>query len=350
MRKDVLSFSPLKILVLRFSSIGDIVLTTPVLRGLREQLGAEIHYATKPQYVPLLEANPHLSGIHLLHDSLIKLARQLRKERFDYVIDLHHNLRTYLLKCMLGVRSYSYYKMNIEKWMYVRFRWPRLRTQHVVDRYWKAASSLGVEPDEEGLEYHIPQAESSGFDLLPTSFSTGYVAFAVGGKWSTKKLPLQQLITLCDKINYPVVLLGGEEDAPIGRAVENFFENKSDTVKTSKSLRALAKHTTIYNSCGRFTLHQSAAVIRDAVYVFSHDTGMMHIAAAFRKEIFSIWGSTVPEFGMYPYKTRFTVLERRGLSCRPCSKIGYRSCPRDHFRCMKEIPTEFFLPLRKNVP
>ncbi|RTQ44044.1 glycosyl transferase, partial [Hymenobacter gummosus] len=66
-------------------------------------------------------------------------------------------------------------------------------------------------------------------------------------------------------------------------------------------------------------------------------TGQMHIAAAFRKEIISVWGNTVPEFGMYPFRTEFRALEVEGLGCRPCSKIGYEKCPQGHFRCMRDI-------------
>lgn len=334
----------MKILVLRFSSIGDIVLTTPVLRGIHKQLGADLHYATKAQYLPLLEANPYLKRIYVLKNSLWALATQLRKERYDYIIDLHHNLRTFVLKKMLGVQAYSFYKLNLRKWLYVHFKWPPLPALHVVDRYWRTVAPLGVEPDAEGLDYFIPVGQGLGPEVLPPAFHKGYVAYAIGGKWATKKLPLQQMIQLCDKINRPVLLLGGPEDATQGAAIADVFAGHRNT-KLMQDLQILNKHTQIYNGCGRFSLHEAASLLRAADCVFSHDTGMMHIAAAFKKPIVSIWCSTVPAFGMYPYRTHFTVLERRGLSCRPCSKIGYAHCPKGHARCMQEIPMKFSLPM-----
>jgi ADP-heptose:LPS heptosyltransferase len=106
----------------------------------------------------------------------------------------------------------------------------------------------------------------------------------------------------------------------------------------------MGKKTIVYNGCGKFNINQSASVIKKARYVFTHDTGLMHIAAAFKKEIFSIWGNTIPAFGMYPYRTKFTILENNRLSCRPCSKIGYNQCPKGHFKCMKELVLDFYLP------
>ena len=101
----------------------------------------------------------------------------------------------------------------------------------------------------------------------------------------------------------------------------------------------------IYNACGKFSLHESAAILRRAHVVITHDTGLMHIAAALRKPILSLWGNTVPAFGMYPYYGKpglatipsSYMLEVKNLSCRPCSKIGYAACPKKHFRCMQEI-------------
>ena len=332
-----------KVLVIRCSSIGDIVLTTPVIRGLYRQLGAEVHYLTKPAYAQLLSENPYISQIHLLKDSLWKLIAALSDEHFDYVIDLHHNLRSFVIKSALRVPSYSFYKMNIEKWLFVRLKFPSLRASHVVDRYWKSVAPLGVEADTQGLDYFLPQDPSLGRAQLPLSFQKSYVVYAIGGKWGTKKLPLKKMIQLCDQINRPIVLIGGKEDQETGTALADFFNTPSSEAY-HKGLEALGKKTLIHNSCGSLSLHESAAVIRDADYVFTHDTGMMHIAAAFGREIFSIWGSTVPELGMYPYRTRFTILEHRGLKCRPCSKIGYRSCPLRHFRCMNEHPLQFSLP------
>lgn len=335
----------MKILILRFSSIGDIVLTTPVVRTVKTQLDkAEVHYATKAQYKELFVANPYIDKMHYLGESLSELIHELRQEKFDYVIDLHHNLRTLRVKRALGVPSFSYNKLNVEKWLKVNLKIDKLPPLHIVDRYMKTVEPLGVRTDALGLDYFIPEKDEVPTEWLPDGFRGEYVVYAIGAQHGTKKLPLEKMIELCDRINKPVVLLGGPEDAEIGERVERFFSRDGESAEISDGLRRMNKKTLVYNGCGKFNINQSASVVRQARYVFSHDTGLMHIAAAFRKEVFSIWGNTIPAFGMYPYRTRFTVLENNRLSCRPCSKIGYEKCPKGHFKCMNELTLDFYLP------
>ncbi len=317
--------SPVKILVLRFSSIGDIVLTTPVVRCLRQQVPeAEVHFCTKRAYQAIIDYNPYVSKALYLDNGLLDLIRQLRAERYDYVIDLHNNLRTRLIKLALGVRSYSFDKLNLRKWVYIRWKINTLPNQHIVDRYLETVRPLGVENDEQGLDYFIPYKDQVEVDWLPPTHQQDYVAFAIGGQHATKKLPVSRMIELCRKINYPIVLLGGKEDRDAGEQIE----------------RALGKRL-IYNACGHYNLNQSASLLHRARVVFSHDTGLMHIAAAFKKKVYSIWGNTTPQLGMFPYKTPYVALEKTGLECRPCSKIGFERCPLKHFRCMNDLSFDF---------
>jgi ADP-heptose:LPS heptosyltransferase len=335
----------LKILILRFSSIGDIVLTTPVIRCLKVQLDhAEIHYATKPEFRSILEENPYLSRIHLLDGGDRKLAASLKKEAFDVVIDLHHNWRTWRIKRWLGVRAYSFPKLNIEKWLLVNLKINRLPNVHIVDRYLETVASLGVKNDDLGLDYFIPDKDKVEPGWLPETHRNGYVVYAIGAQHATKRLPVSRMIELCDKINRPIVLLGGKEDAGQGEEIARFFQRRQTSEEYEAGLEELGKKAVVYNACGKYNLNQSASLVKQARYVFTHDTGLMHIAAAFRKEVFSIWGNTVPAFGMYPYRTRFTVLENNRLPCRPCSKLGHPKCPRGHFKCMNDIVFDFYLP------
>jgi ADP-heptose:LPS heptosyltransferase len=152
------------------------------------------------------------------------------------------------------------------------------------------------------------------------------------------------MIELCDRINRPLVLLGGKDDNENAEKIRQFFERNEGSAPFEDGLRELNKKTVIYNACGKFNLNQSASLVKQARYVFSHDTGLMHIAAAFKKEIFSIWGNTVPAFGMYPYRTKFVTFENNRLTCRPCSKLGYGKCPRGHFKCMRDLVFDFYLP------
>ncbi len=336
---------PKKILVIRFSSIGDIVLTTPVVRVLKAQLDdAEVHYCTKKQFAGILEANPYIDRLHFLEGKLDDLVARLKKENFDFVVDLHNNLRTRLIKSKLKKPSRAFPKLNWEKWLIVNLKIDKLPNVHIVDRYMETLEPLGIKKDALGLDYFIPEKDEIEEDWLPETHRGDIVAFGIGGQHGTKKLPLDRMIELCDKINKPIVLLGGKEDEENGRKIEEFFDRASESEDMADSLDKLGKKALIYNACGKYNLNQSASIIKRASYVFSHDTGLMHIAAALNKNVFSIWGNTIPEFGMYPYQTKFTILEKKGLKCRPCSKIGYDKCPKGHFKCMNEIIFDFWLP------
>ena len=195
---------------------------------------------------------------------------------------------------------------------------------HIVDRYLETVKTFEITNDGKGLDYFIPYKDQIEISWLPETHQKGYVAYAIGGQHQTKKLPVPRMIELCRKINFPVVLLGGKEDAEAGEAI-----------------RAAVGDILIFNACGKYNFNQSASLIEKSIIVFSHDTGLMHVAAAFKKKTYSIWGNTVPAFGMYPYKTSFEVLENSNLGCRPCSKIGYKACPQKHFKCMNDISFEF---------
>ena len=333
-----------KILILRFSSIGDIVLTTPVVRCLHQQLDAEVHYCTKKGFKNILEENPHVAKVHTFDSTLSTLIKVLRAEKFDYIIDLHNNFRTRLIKLALRKKSFSFDKLNYKKWLLVNLKVNTMPNIHIVDRYMATVKSLGVTNDDAGLDYFIPEKDEIELDWLPEPHQKGYIAFAIGGQHATKQLPLKRIIEVCDKINKPIVLLGGKEDKAVGEEVERFFDRSQDSEELTEGLRKLNKKAVIFNGCGKFNLNQSASLLKHAMAVFTHDTGLMHMAAALKKEVFSIWGNTVPEFGMYPYNTKFTIFEKKGLSCRPCSKIGHDKCPKGHFKCMNEIVFDFYIP------
>lgn len=311
--------SNLKILIIRFSSIGDIVLTSPVIRCLKEQLeGLELHYLSKKAFEPVLAANPYIDKFHFLKDSLSECITELKAEKFDYIIDLHHNLRTLVIKMKLGVKSTSFDKLNWQKWLLVNFKINTLPNIHIVDRYLQTVEFLGVKNDGKGLDYFLMNSYNTE-DLLPKSHQK-YIALVIGAQHGTKRLPVEKLIELCIHIKHPIVLLGGPEDKIRGEEI---------------SLKA---GTHIYNACGSFKLDQSAFLVKMSEQVITHDTGLMHIAAAFNKPILSIWGNTMPDLGMYPYKTSDShIFQVSGLQCRPCSKIGSETCPKGHFNCMNQI-------------
>src|SRR6267378_328748 len=240
----------MKILIIRFSSIGDIVLTTPVIRTVKTQLETELHFASKIQFKGILESNPYIDRLHFLHGSLPELIRELRKEKFDYVIDLHNNLRTRIIKITLGVKAFSFNKLNIEKWLMVNFKINVLPSKHIVERYLETVTGLGVKNDALGLDYFIPQEDEVSPERLPETHRHGYIAYAIGAQHGTKKLPVARMIELCEKINRPIILLGGQEDAEAGEQVKNYFERKNRTMDQPNG------KTVIYNACGIYPLNQ----------------------------------------------------------------------------------------------
>ncbi|MEM6967529.1 MAG: glycosyltransferase family 9 protein [Bacteroidota bacterium] len=310
-----------KVLIIRFSSIGDIVLTTPVVRCVQQQLGVEVHYLTKSSFRSLLEDNPYVDSIFTIEKKVSEVLHQLKQQNYDAIVDLHKNLRSQRIRWGLPVPYFTFDKINWEKWLMVNFKVNRLPAVHIVHRYMKAVAPLGVVYDGEGLEPLIfePTADQS------CAYSAaGKIVFAVGGAHATKRLPTEKIIAICQGIKFPILLIGGKEDATIGEKIVLFLQRKD-----------------VINLCGKTNLKESALLIRQAQKVITHDTGMMHIAAAFQKQIISIWGNTIPEFGMYPFYKKGVKnnvsFQVKNLPCRPCSKIGFKACPKGHFRCMEEM-------------
>ena len=317
-----------KILIIRFSSIGDIVLTSPIVRCLKGQLKAEVHFLTKKRFARQVEANPHLSKVYAIDQRIEEVLPALRAEAYDYLVDLHKNLRSYRLSWTLGKPTYHFNKLNRQKWLLVNWKINHLPTKHLVDLYFEGLAEQGIRDDGEGLDYFIPAADEVELSDFFTQqgrpgWENGYLALVIGATYATKRLPTERLLDLARQLPLPTVLLGGPDDVAAGRAI------------------AQALCDRVLDTSGQLRLNQSASLVRQAQLVISHDTGLMHIAAAFRRPIISIWGNTVPAFGMYPYYPRdspkHAQFEVSGLSCRPCSKIGSDVCPRGHFHCMQRI-------------
>lgn len=324
----------IRFLIIRFSSIGDIVLTTPVIRNLKKQVkDAKVHYLTKKQYGEILINNPHIDKIHLFNGDLKKTIDELSEFEFDHIIDLHNNLRSNRISSMLKMHSLKVSKLNWEKWLLVNLKINKLPDIHIVDRYLHTIHYFDVENDLKGLDYFIHEKDKVLISDLPKKFQNGYILFAIGAQHFTKKLPSEKIISICKKINLPIIISGGKDD-----------------FKTGEKIRTETGDN-IYNACGKYNLNQSASLVKQAKLVISHDTGLMHIASAFKKNIISVWGNTVPNFGMYPYFSgeNSIIIENKDLKCRPCSKIGYKKCPKKHFKCMQEINEEKIVNHAKNL-
>lgn len=312
-----------KYLVIRFSSIGDIVLTSPVIRCLKNTFpSCTIHYLTKSTYASIVKANPNIDRVYTIDKEIDEIIAELKNEKYDFVIDLHHNLRTFRLKQKLSQPSAAFPKLNIQKFLLTTLKWDKMPDIHVVDRYFKTVEKLGVKNDRNGLDFFITPDDH--VNISEYGIQTPFIAFSIGAQFATKRLSKEKIVELASKISAPIVLLGGSTDKENG-----------DYIK--------AQSKNVTNFCGELTLNQSASVIQQASKVISHDTGLMHIASAFQKEIISIWGNTVPALGMYPYlpqKDAKYSIHEVAVSCRPCSKIGYQTCPKKHFKCMENQDLE----------
>jgi ADP-heptose:LPS heptosyltransferase len=319
-----------KILLIRFSSIGDIVLTTPVVRVLKTQLACELHVLSKKQYAAIYRHNPHVDKVHFFEKELSEVLPGLKKQQFDFVVDLQKNLRSLKVRHALKRPSASFPKLNRQKWLLVNFKMDHMPDVHIVDRYFEAAKTLGVKNDKKGLDYFIPDEAHVNPAEIDPRFDKPYIVFVIGGQHFTKMMPAEKVASIISKLDFPVVLLGGKEDAEKGEEIKEGSVN-----------------TAVLNAAGKLSLDQSASMIRQAAVVLTNDTGLMHIAAAFDKPIISLWGNTVPQFGMFPYlpgfESRSFISEVKGLKCRPCSKLGFKKCPKSHFKCMMEQDEEVIL-------
>ncbi len=321
-----------KILIVRFSSIGDIVLTTPVIRCLKNQLEkTEVHFVCKSVFAETILHNPYINKLYTFKKDIDEVIKELKSENYDLIIDLHYNLRSLLLKRKLGVKSFHFDKLNFKKFLAVNLKKINLLPkQHLVDRYFGAVETLGVKNDGLGLDYFIDKKDKVDIDdLLKNQINKQFIALVVGGSYFTKQIPLLKLNEICQYASLSIILLGGKSDEVIANEIAKYHKN-------------------VINACGKLTLNQSASLIQQAEWVITSDTGLMHIAAAFNKKIISVWGNTIPQFGMDPYQpnTENKILQVENLSCRPCSKLGYKKCPVEHFNCMNQIDFTFVKDLK----
>ena len=311
----------MKILLIRFSSIGDIIITSPVIRSVRSKFPeAEIHFLTKEQFSGILTPNLNIDKVIVLHKDFTKTLEFLKHQEYDFVIDLHKNIRTLRIKRALKCNWYSYNKLNFKKWLFVNYKINLLPKIHLVDRYFEGLKELGITNDGKGLDFYFP--EDFKFNLSEVNLKENeFIALSIGGTYATKRMPKERLLELIKRLDLPVVLLGhGDDDEETAAFLTNSAADK------------------VHNMVGKLSLQQSAYVIKNARRVVTGDTGMMHIAAAFNKKIEAVWGNTHPDFGMFAYngsvQHNFVTNHQVALNCRPCSKLGSNKCPRGHFNCM----------------
>lgn len=310
-----------KALVIRYSSMGDVLMASPVIRILYQQLKIKVDLLTKAQYAALYAFSPYINKIHEHEKTSIKA---LISEDYSFIIDLQKSLRSIWLSWIIRKPRYTYNKEYFRTWRLLKLRQTIPPLSHVTTRYIQALHPLGISDDGKGLNLFLNERL-----LKPVFNSEKYVVIAAGGTYKTKRIPIQLINELTLKSKQTFVLLGGKDIDTAG----------------------LLSNEHVVNLIGKTDIVTSANIIRHADLVITGDTGMMHIAAAFQKAIIVLWGSTSAVFGFYPYFGKyssqlFKSIEVVDLPCRPCSKYGRKSCPKGHMKCLRSIDAETIL---KNI-
>jgi ADP-heptose:LPS heptosyltransferase len=300
------------------------VLTTPVVRRLKQQLEGEveIHFLTKKKFAGLLEANPYIHQVHTMEKTVQEPLAELSKLEFAYIIDLHNNIRSSVVKRRLKSLAFTFHKLNVRKWLWVNLGINTMPSVHIVDRYLETIKAFGTEDDGKGLDYFFPADAALPDHKYPEDFKgKKIVALVIGGAHLGKRMSASHWANAIRSIPYPVVLLGGKEDAADAEIIVD---------SCGKA---------VWNAVGQLSLHESASVVSKAEVVVTGDTGLMHIASAFQRKIVSLWGCTVPGFGMSPYRPHKSsiILEPVGRKKRPCSKLGNRCKYGMDHKCIDQI-------------
>ena len=322
-----------KILIIRLSSIGDIVLATPLIRVLRQKFqNSQIDFIVKKEFSELLRYNPHITNLIELDTSkgfkeLLRLKRKILKEKYDLIVDIHNNFRSIFLRTFSGAKVVRVNKRVFKRFLLVKFKINLYKNAiPVAERYIETIEKFSIKNDNQGLEIFVPdEIIKAAKNKINFSSEELYIAIAPSAKHETKRWPAERFAELADKLvdkfKAKVIILGGREDKEICYKVKSMMKNEA------------------INLCGETTLLESAGILLLCKLLVTNDSGLMHIGSAVKTKIVAIFGSTVKEFGFFPYGTQSIVVEKP-IPCRPCSHIGRSKCPKGHFNCMLSIQVE----------
>jgi heptosyltransferase-2 len=314
----------LRVLCVRFSSIGDVLLTTPLVRALhRRHPEAELYFVTKRAMAPLVIENPHLTQVITLEpgERITDLARRLGALGPTHGLDLHGSLRSAALRFLVPCRWSGYSKRKLARTALIATK-VHLYGRHVPvpERYFEAARQLDVQPDGGPPEFFLAPAARAHMTHWLSHVGLDQKPFAVvapGAAHATKRWPIRHWQTLAERLQqlgYGVIAVGGPEDRELANAIGS----------------------SVINVAGEFTLQETGACLARAAVVVSGDTGVMHMATGVGARVIALFGPTVELFGFFPYSKSAVVLQR-DLSCRPCSAMGTEHCPLGHHRCLEDI-------------
>ncbi|MBS4029393.1 MAG: lipopolysaccharide heptosyltransferase II [Ignavibacteriales bacterium] len=330
----------MRILILRLSSLGDVILTTPVYRLLRKKFpSAQIDVLVKKEFAEVLRFNPHINNViefgspRVLPLRIIRNALKLRA--YDVVIDLHNSLRTRLLRFQLAKQTLVIDKDLWKRWLLVNLKANLFEKKlSIPEKYIRTLAPLGIENDDKGLEIFFPDEINERVKNVIMSGVEGLfeskkiIAICPTARHKTKIWLKENFIQLANELiekhDATILLFAAPNES-------EYCESIKTEIRNSQS---------VINLAGKISLLESAALMDLCEVVVTNDSANLHIAAARKKNVIAIFGSTVEEFGFFPYRTNAKILQVENLDCRPCSHIGLEECPKGHFRCMKDISME----------
>ncbi len=319
----------MKVLLIRFSSLGDVVLGTAAVEALaRDRPDAEIHVLTKPAFRPVFQGHPAVSKCLRWdpREGLGALIRQIRREGYDWVVDLHATLRSRVLRLLVpGPRWSVYRKGAVRRRIAARLHRPELLDEtHVVDRYIAALQSLGVHPARRLPRMYPDEAARRNAERFLREGGwdgrSPLVALAPGARWATKAWPEARWRELAEAIRrgdrwIPVVVGGGEDRELAARVLD-----------PGRGI----------NLAGQTSIQETAAVLQRCTVLVTNDSAPLHVATAVGTRVVALFGPTVRGFGFFPLGPRDVVVEL-DLPCRPCSVHGGHRCPLGHHGCLENI-------------
>jgi heptosyltransferase-2 len=325
-----------KILVIRLSSLGDVVLSTVVFRNIKEKYpDSRVCVLVKEEFVDVFKVNPYLDEIIAFskEDGLIAKIKQIRKERFDIVIDLHHNIRSNIITFFSGAKKTTRYKKDIFARRYLVYRKKLMKPiMHTVERYLEAISRINVDGKYKNPQIFLTEKEIKRAKIKLKSIRSNLpqvlIGVNLGAKHKTKKWPSAKYKELIQKLlakNYTPVLLGSKEDLEFSKEV----------------ILGFGPHTLheIFNLAGKTDLRELMAVIKTCRVLITPDTGAMHIAGALKVPVVALFGPTTLDFGFGPWGGENTVIQK-DLPCRPCSLHAKDKCAENTFDCLNLITTD----------
>ena len=327
-----------KTLIIRFSSVGDVLLSSLLCRVLRNRFPeSTIDFVVKSEYADLVRHNPHLNHVVEFppgagQGELLRLRRTILASRYDLIIDIHDSLRSRIL-CLGNNNVVRINKRKLARFLLVRtkqnFYSSLDGSTSIALRYLETVASYGVQDDGQGLEVHVPEdARKRVEELLPDSKASPFIGLCPSARHATK-IWLQgrfaeTAVELARRASCNIILFGSGDEIDRCSAIEELIRKQESSVSVS-------------NMAGKISLLETAAAMDFCRVVISNDSGLMHLAAARKRPVVAIFGSTVRELGFFPFGTRNTVVENMNVECRPCSHIGRAACPKGHFRCMQDI-------------